>query len=614
MKNGLITMMFIIAALAIANVYADTVPAQPSQEQPEALTSGPVHEAYAEPVTLDNQEGIVAPSQPPANINETPPVEKPQGGNFYWVPGYWAWDTDNNNYIWVSGCWRQAPPGTYWVPGYWYQTSGGWQWVAGFWSPVGSGEITYLPQPPVVEYAAIPVAPSPDVTWVPPCYYWSHGGYVLRAGYWLPVQENWLWTPSHYIWTPRGYVFVGGHWDYPMRYRGVLFSPVRFHHGAYFGATFSYSPSIVIDLGSVNISLFTYPRYHHYYFGDYYADSYIHIGIYPWFEFKSHHTWYDPIYEYDRCHFHKRHPDWEDRQRHDYDDRRHNVDHRPAKTYHDQEARLAHMSDKDKKSYRVAQPMKTYEKTMNERFQKLDAKKHDNVVAQSNAVEKFKDDRNRWENPNPSAGHDRGPQGEHNNTQQLGAPKTNVQQNHIDTPHSSSGQVKVPESGHNPQQLGAPAPQMNQQNHIDTPHSSSGQVRVPETHNNVQQQGTQNPTQITPQQAPAQVQQQTHSQPKVQTQQQPHVQQNVQSAQPQQHQQMNQQKQVQVQQSAPASQHVQTHRQPESVKISSPPIVSQPDHKLKMPPQPVKERGNDNNQNTSDRNQDRPNGRDSGRR
>ncbi|MCX5638116.1 MAG: YXWGXW repeat-containing protein, partial [Planctomycetota bacterium] len=84
-------------------------PPTPAQEQPEVLTRGPVHEAFAEPVNLQVQAGLVAPTQSPPNIEEIPPAEKPAGKQFVWVPGYWSWDGDRNNYIWVNGCWRVAP-------------------------------------------------------------------------------------------------------------------------------------------------------------------------------------------------------------------------------------------------------------------------------------------------------------------------------------------------------------------------------------------------------------------------------------------------------------------------------------------------------------------------
>jgi hypothetical protein len=42
---------------------------------------------------------------------------------YVWTPGYWAWDTDANDYYWVPGAWVLAPEvGLLWTPGWW-----GWQ-------------------------------------------------------------------------------------------------------------------------------------------------------------------------------------------------------------------------------------------------------------------------------------------------------------------------------------------------------------------------------------------------------------------------------------------------------------------------------------------------------
>jgi hypothetical protein len=62
------------------------------QEGVEVLTRGPVHEAFAETVTLDPEPGIVVTEEPPRLIEELPPDQKPQGSNVVWIPGYWAWD------------------------------------------------------------------------------------------------------------------------------------------------------------------------------------------------------------------------------------------------------------------------------------------------------------------------------------------------------------------------------------------------------------------------------------------------------------------------------------------------------------------------------------------
>jgi hypothetical protein len=390
-----------ILILQISSIYAQqTPPPRPAQEQPQVLTSGPVHEGYAEPVNLQIQEGLVVPIQPPANLNEIPPSDRPQG-NYYWVPGYWAWDSDRNDYLWVSGCWRLAPPNTYWVPGYWTQVSDGWEWVAGFWAPIGTGEIEYLPPPPAITDTEPANPPTPDSIWVPQCWYWNQNQYVLRSGYWITAQPNWIWVPSHYTWTPRGYVFVAGHWDYPLENRGVLFSPVYFPRGVYAQTGYSYSPSIVVDIGALRVSLFTYPRYCHYFFGDYYNDSYIHVGIYPWFEFQRYHTWYDPIYNYDRWHYRRSEPHWAQRQRDDYDQRRHDVNLRPPRTYDQMEHRLNQMPEQQRRNFRMAEPLNSLasDKTSSLKFQKINTETHNNIITQTNQVHKFGEQRHNWEKP-----------------------------------------------------------------------------------------------------------------------------------------------------------------------------------------------------------------------
>ena len=128
------TLIMILMAMAMisSTVYGqaeDQAPPIPAEEQPEVLTRGPVNEAFAQPVTIEEEGDFVVPMEPPPEIAETVPAERPVG-DFTWVPGYWAWDSDRNDYIWVSGCWRAVPPGQYWVPGYWTKVSNGWRWVA----------------------------------------------------------------------------------------------------------------------------------------------------------------------------------------------------------------------------------------------------------------------------------------------------------------------------------------------------------------------------------------------------------------------------------------------------------------------------------------------------
>ena len=52
-------------------------------------------------------------------MDEVPPEEKPEGDNIQWTPGYWAWDEERTDFLWVSGFWRVPPPDCTWMPGYW---------------------------------------------------------------------------------------------------------------------------------------------------------------------------------------------------------------------------------------------------------------------------------------------------------------------------------------------------------------------------------------------------------------------------------------------------------------------------------------------------------------
>ena len=115
-----------LAAVATAMGVNAALAAQSEQsgsgEGVEVLTRGPVHEAFAQAVTFDPQPGIVVPKAPPAPIEEMPPAQKPEGDNVVWIPGYWDWDDERDDFIWVSGIWRALPPGRQWVPGYWVRS------------------------------------------------------------------------------------------------------------------------------------------------------------------------------------------------------------------------------------------------------------------------------------------------------------------------------------------------------------------------------------------------------------------------------------------------------------------------------------------------------------
>ena len=85
----------------------------------QILTRGPVHEAFAESVSSRPEPGLLVAVAPPEPIEELPPEQPLEGDNVTWISGYWAWDDDQNDFLWISGVWRNLPPGRQWVPGYW---------------------------------------------------------------------------------------------------------------------------------------------------------------------------------------------------------------------------------------------------------------------------------------------------------------------------------------------------------------------------------------------------------------------------------------------------------------------------------------------------------------
>lgn len=308
-------------------------PTGPDGQQTQVLTRGPVHEAFAAVVTFNPEPGVVVTKAPPDLIEELPPEQRAEGDNVTWIPGYWAWDDERNDFLWISGTWRALPPGREWRAGYWGRTTQGYQWMSGYWADADASVTTYLPAPPAsVEAGPNIAAPSLDYSWTPGCWIWYQGRYAWRAGFWAAGQPDWDWIPAYYVWTPRGYIFVDGFWDYPVERRGVLFAPVYFASRVYSRRGYSYSPTIVINLGVFTDHLFLRPSYQHYYFGDYYAANYAQGGFYAAFSFQSSRSGYDPFYSRQRWE-HRQDRVWEQRVAASYQYRREHEAARPPRTW-----------------------------------------------------------------------------------------------------------------------------------------------------------------------------------------------------------------------------------------------------------------------------------------
>ena len=395
-----------VTALAVfgASVGWDrAVFAQPDQaseqEGVEVLTRGPVHEAFAQTVTFNAEPGIVVSKAPPEAIEELPPDQKPEGDNVAWIPGYWAWDDDRSDFLWVSGIWRALPPGRQWVPGYWGQTGKDFQWTSGYWADARLSEREYLPEPPTsVEAGPNIVAPSADHLWTPGCWVWNENRYAWRPGYWVVAQQNWVWVPAQYLWSPRGYVFVDGYYDYSVARRGVLFAPVYFNQSVYAQQGFTYSPAMAISLAVFGNQLFLRPNYNHYYYGDYYASNYSTAGFYPWFSFNSGRHGYDPFYAQQRWQ-HRDNREWEQRVESDFRHRRDHEEARPPRTLAAQQTLIKSGNTTNVNNIVVATSLDQMAKSKDApvRFQAVNREEKQKLVDHGKDVRQFRSERQKLE-------------------------------------------------------------------------------------------------------------------------------------------------------------------------------------------------------------------------
>jgi len=269
------------------------IQAPQAQQEEQVLTRGPVHEAFAQPIEARVEVAVTVNQQPPDPLPELPPDVRPEDENAQWIPGYWAWDSDSNQFLWVSGVYRVAPPRRQWVPGHWANMPDGWTWLPGFWAPIAEQESAYLPAPPAPREEEPMVAGPEDAFYVPGNWAYVETQYVWRPGYYARYRADRVWVPARYIYTPSGYLFVPGYWDYPLQQRGLLFAPVTFQQAYWRNPNWSYRPRYVVNFALLLDSLFARPAAGSFYFGNYYGPAYAQAGYQPWFNRRS-----DPLFSY----------------------------------------------------------------------------------------------------------------------------------------------------------------------------------------------------------------------------------------------------------------------------------------------------------------------------
>jgi hypothetical protein len=259
-----------------------------------------------------------------------------------WIPGYWIWDDDRDDFVWVTGVARVPPPGQRWVPGYFAEADGGWQRVSGFWVNNEIAEIDYkvTPPPATLETGPSSPAPSNDHFWIPGSWVHYDTGYRWNGGYWAPYQPDWIWVPARWVWTPAGFVYCPGFWDYRMGYRGQMFAPIYFTTPVYAQPGWVYRPWCTIPTNNLFIHLWIRPRWGCYYFGNYYGAQFASRGFVPWANLTvvtRQRYIYDPFYTYAHVHYRRQGVDYLGRVQgwHNHFDK--NPDIRPPRTFREQQ-------------------------------------------------------------------------------------------------------------------------------------------------------------------------------------------------------------------------------------------------------------------------------------
>jgi hypothetical protein len=320
----------------IFSAIAGTVVRADVERKIEVLARGPLHEAYAQPWEANPSPNQTIEQPPPEPLIEEPPDERPKGNNVQWIPGYWQWDAQKNDFIWVSGFWRDSPTGRHWVPGFWAKVPKGYRWVSGHWAGEQERDYQFV-EPPPNNPDLGPTTPAPDAEsfYIPGTWFYGNQGYYWREGYWAGVRPGLIWVPACYFWTPYGWAFTNGYWDYALADRGLLFAPICITGGTFIGG-FTYRPCFAVSFGVFAGSLFCHTHCGHYFFGNYYGSTHAGFGYVPWVTSAG--RSFDPLFAHEQW-LNRGNPNWLANQRIALAGRTNGTLPAPPRTLNDQVAR-----------------------------------------------------------------------------------------------------------------------------------------------------------------------------------------------------------------------------------------------------------------------------------
>ena len=259
-------LLAVVALVATTNAQPPLPPPRPVVEKPDAVPDdlratragikvaekGPIHEAFAQPGAETRGKGMTAPKAPPKPIPELPPDTKPEGENVRWVPGYWHWDAEKGDFMWISGFWRNVPPGRDLAGGRVDREERNLDVHARVLASDRHEQLAdrFARTAEVgrerTEHAARTIRtrfgfPAPGSI--------ATNSIVWRPGYWAYPNENQVWQPGQYLATGSGYSYCPGYWDYPLEDRGLLNAPVYFTEPLWQTPGWAFRPRFAFGLG-----------------------------------------------------------------------------------------------------------------------------------------------------------------------------------------------------------------------------------------------------------------------------------------------------------------------------------------------------------------------------
>lgn len=81
-------------------------------------------------------------STPPDPLDEI--ITSPPNEGYFWMPGYWKWDTTTNSYVWIGGTWEPLDPQWVYVPSRFVWREQGYVFIPGYWDwPLESRGVVY---------------------------------------------------------------------------------------------------------------------------------------------------------------------------------------------------------------------------------------------------------------------------------------------------------------------------------------------------------------------------------------------------------------------------------------------------------------------------------------